>query len=389
MLKLPPLSLYIHVPWCVKKCPYCDFNSHRLTGDIPEDAYVTALLHDFESELANLQGRAINSIFIGGGTPSLLSARAYRALFDGLKSLASVTDDVEITMEANPGTYEHERFQAYRDAGVNRLSVGVQSFQDDKLAALGRIHCGDEARQAIAASGFENINIDLMHGLPGQTPQDALYDLQQAIDLQPAHISWYQLTIEPNTVFYTKTPTLPPDETLWGIQESGQALLAEAGFTQYEISAYSQPGRRSRHNLNYWNFGDYIGIGAGAHGKLTDLSTGQIFRNWKTRMPADYLAADHFSAVEGSLVHGFEAGRRLLEPDELPIEFMMNALRLNEGVALNDYTARTGASLNGIWQPVQLAQQKGLLEPFGTDLKKLRPTATGRLFLNDLLALFA
>ncbi|MGI2027661.1 radical SAM family heme chaperone HemW [Endozoicomonas acroporae] len=383
MLKLPPLSLYIHVPWCVKKCPYCDFNSHRITGDIPEDAYIKALLHDIDNELDSVQGRPIHSIFIGGGTPSLLTANAYQQLFNGLQARVRFSDDIEITMEANPGTYEHDRFQAYLEAGVNRLSLGVQSFQDEKLAALGRIHCADEARQAIAAitsHGFSNINIDLMHGLPGQSPEDALYDLKQAIDLKPAHISWYQLTIEPNTVFYTKTPALPPDDTLWDIQEAGQALLASAGFQQYEISAYSQPGRRSKHNLNYWRFGDYIGIGAGAHGKLTHASTGLIYRNWKTRMPADYLAADSY------ISHAFEAGRRELEADELPIEFMMNVLRLHEGVDAQLYGERTGQTLSGIHQQLKLARQKALLEPSES---RLKPTPTGRLFLNDLLELFA
>ena len=379
---LPPLSLYIHVPWCVKKCPYCDFNSHQMAGELPEKAYVDALLHDFQRELqAAGRERLIHSVFIGGGTPSLLSASAYQRLFAGLQ--AFFADDIEITMEANPGTYEHDRFQAYLDAGVNRLSLGVQSFQDDKLNALGRIHCAQEAQQAIAAitkAGFGNINIDLMHGLPGQSLEDALYDLQQAIDLQPAHISWYQLTIEPNTVFYAKTPVLPPDETLWDIQEAGQALLASAGFVQYEISAYSQPGRRSQHNLNYWQFGDYIGIGAGAHGKLTNADSGQITRNWKTRMPRDYLAAD--VNISGN----FEAGQRVLEPDELPIEFMMNALRLHEGVDARLYSERTGQSLDDISKPLQLARHKGLLDA-RTD--RLKPTPTGRLFLNDLLELFA
>ncbi|WP_257296855.1 radical SAM family heme chaperone HemW [Endozoicomonas sp. YOMI1] len=383
MLKLPPLSLYIHVPWCVKKCPYCDFNSHRITGDIPEDAYIKALLHDMDNELDSVQGRPIHSVFIGGGTPSLLTANAYQKLFNGLQARVSFSDDIEITMEANPGTYEHDRFQAYLEAGVNRLSLGVQSFQDEKLAALGRIHCADEARQAIAAitsHGFSNINIDLMHGLPEQSPEDALYDLKQAIGLKAAHISWYQLTIEPNTVFYAKTPVLPPDDTLWDIQEAGQTLLASAGFQQYEISAYSQPGRRSKHNLNYWQFGDYIGIGAGAHGKLTHASTGEIYRNWKTRMPADYLAADSY------ISHAFEAGRRVLEADELPIEFMMNVLRLHEGVDVQLYGERTGQALSGILQKLKLARQKALLEPLES---RLKPTPTGRLFLNDLLELFA
>ncbi|WP_067515982.1 radical SAM family heme chaperone HemW [Endozoicomonas ascidiicola] len=382
MLTLPPLSLYIHVPWCVKKCPYCDFNSHRLNGDIPEDAYISALLHDFQNELSQVQGRAIHSIFIGGGTPSLLSGKAYQRLFDGLQKHVSFTDDIEITMEANPGTYEHDRFQSYIDAGVNRISLGVQSFQDEKLQKLGRIHSAAEAYQAIKSiieSGFTNINIDLMHGLPNQSLDDALHDLQRAIELKPAHISWYQLTIEPNTVFYSKTPVLPPDDTLWDIQEAGQKLLASAGFEQYEISAYSQADKRSRHNLNYWQFGDYMGIGAGAHGKLTDLSTGQIIRNWKTRMPADYLAASDEQQA-------FETGRRILAVDELPIEFMMNVLRLNHGVEQGLYRARTGENLDSITASLALAQQKGLLEPL--EQGRLQPTPTGRLFLNDLLELF-
>ncbi|WP_299730699.1 radical SAM family heme chaperone HemW [uncultured Endozoicomonas sp.] len=382
MLTLPPLSLYIHVPWCVKKCPYCDFNSHRLNGDIPEDAYISALLHDFQSELPQVQGRAIHSIFIGGGTPSLLSGKAYQRLFDGLQAHVTFTDDIEITMEANPGTYEHDRFQSYIEAGANRISLGVQSFQDEKLQKLGRIHSAAEAYQAIKSiieSGFTNINIDLMHGLPNQSLDDALHDLQRAIDLKPAHISWYQLTIEPNTVFYSKTPVLPPDDTLWDIQEAGQKLLASAGFEQYEISAYSQADKRSRHNLNYWQFGDYMGIGAGAHGKLTDLSTGQIIRNWKTRMPADYLAANDEQKA-------FETGRRTLAVDELPIEFMMNVLRLNHGVEKGLYSARTGDSLDSIKASLALAQQKGLLEPL--EQGRLQPTPTGRLFLNDLLELF-
>lgn len=385
MLKLPPLSLYIHVPWCVKKCPYCDFNSHGISGDIPEDAYIKALLHDFENELSGVYERSISSIFIGGGTPSLLKAGAYQKLFKGLQEQVMLSDEIEITMEVNPGACESHRFQGYLDAGVNRFSLGVQSFQDEKLAAMGRIHCADEARQAIASIAshdFSNINIDLMHGLPGQSLDDAIYDLKQAVDLKPAHISWYQLTIEPNTVFYSKTPALPPDDMLWDIQKVGQALLASAGFRQYEISAYSQPGRQSKHNLNYWQFGDYIGIGAGAHGKLTNASTGRIYRNWKTRMPADYLAADsHIS-------HVFEAGRRTLKVDELPIEFMMNVLRLHEGVDAQLYSERTGQKLSDISQKLKLAQQKELLEPLAL-VNRLKPTPIGRLFLNDLLELFA
>ena len=392
MQTLPPLSLYIHVPWCVKKCPYCDFNSHAQKGDIAEHDYVEALLADFEHDLTTIekngsQQRMLHSIFIGGGTPSLLSAHAYERLFSGLKQRIVFEDDIEITMEANPGTYEHDRFQAYFDAGVNRLSVGVQSFQDDKLSALGRIHCADEAIQAIQSirdSGFDNFNIDLMHGLPDQSPEDALYDLQQAIALQPAHISWYQLTIEPNTLFYSKTPVLPKDETLWAIQEQGQALLAQAGYQHYEISAYSQLQRRSKHNLNYWQFGDYIGIGAGAHSKLS-AANGQIMRYWKTRMPKDYLAAANLINTNNN--NSFEAGRRYIEVNELPIEFMMNVLRLHEGVPAELYSRRCGQPLTTLEPALSLAQQKGLLENV-TQSGRLQPTVTGRLFLNDLLELF-
>ena len=392
MQTLPPLSLYIHVPWCVKKCPYCDFNSHAQKGDIAEHDYVEALLADFEHDLTTIekngsQQRTLHSIFIGGGTPSLLSAHAYERLFSGLKQRIVFEDDIEITMEANPGTYEHDRFQAYFAAGVNRLSVGVQSFQDDKLSALGRIHCADEAIQAIQSirdSGFDNFNIDLMHGLPDQSPEDALYDLQQAIALQPAHISWYQLTIEPNTLFYSKTPVLPKDETLWAIQEQGQALLAQAGYQHYEISAYSQLQRRSKHNLNYWQFGDYIGIGAGAHSKLS-AANGQIMRYWKTRMPKDYLAAANLINTNNN--NSFEAGRRYIEVNELPIEFMMNVLRLHEGVPAELYSRRCGQPLTTLEPALSLAQQKGLLENV-TQSGRLQPTVTGRLFLNDLLELF-
>lgn len=392
MQTLPPLSLYIHVPWCVKKCPYCDFNSHTQKGDIAEHDYVEALLADFEHDLTTIekngsQQRTLHSIFIGGGTPSLLSAHAYERLFSGLKQRIVFEDDIEITMEANPGTYEHDRFQAYFDAGVNRLSVGVQSFQDDKLSALERIHCANEAIQAIQSirdSGFDNFNIDLMHGLPDQSLEDALYDLQQAIALQPAHISWYQLTIEPNTLFYSKTPVLPRDETLWAIQEQGQALLAQAGYQQYEISAYGQPQRRSEHNLNYWQFGDYIGIGAGAHGKLS-AANGQIMRYWKTRIPKDYLAAANLINTNNN--SSFEAGRRYIEVNELPIEFMMNVLRLHEGVPAELYSQRCGQPLTTLEPALSLAQQKGLLENV-TQSGRLQPTVTGRLFLNDLLELF-
>lgn len=376
MLELPPLSLYVHIPWCVKKCPYCDFNSHALSDGIPEEAYVDALLEDFDSEVSSLQGRALHTIFFGGGTPSLMSAKGFDRFLSELEKRIRFSPGIEITMEANPGTYEHDRFKDYRKAGINRLSLGVQSFQDEKLKVLGRIHSSEEARKAIESlrgMGFDNFNIDLMHGLPGQSIQDGLSDLEKAIALEPTHISWYQLTIEPNTVFYSKTPILPEDDTLWSIQEEGWDLLAEAGYQQYEISAYCRPGKQAKHNLNYWQFGDYIGIGAGAHGKITQREMGRIYRNWKTRMPSDYLAMDK----------PFESGSRILGRDDLPIEFMMNVLRLNQGVAHSLFQQRTGMALSDIDVQCQLAIEKGLLEQ-----DRLQPTKQGRLFLNDLLALF-
>ena len=377
MLQLPPLSLYIHIPWCVKKCPYCDFNSHALKGGLPERAYVDALLQDFDRELSAIQGRELHSIFFGGGTPSLMSATGFDRLLKGLQQCIAFAANIEITMEANPGTYEHDRFKRYRDVGINRLSLGVQSFQDEKLKALGRIHCADEAYEAISflrEIGFDNFNIDLMHGLPGQTAADAMSDLQKAIDLSPTHLSWYQLTIEPNTMFYSKTPVLPEDDELWAIQEQGWKLLEKAGFQQYEISAYCKQDRQARHNLNYWQFGDYIGIGAGAHGKITDIKQGVIYRNWKTRMPSAYLDASK----------AFEAGRRVLETSELPIEFMMNGLRLNAGVHEQLFPQRTGMPLAALQEKRVFAVARGLLEQG----ERLQPTHQGRLFLNNLLEMF-
>ena len=380
MLILPPLSLYIHVPWCVRKCPYCDFNSHALkhSDGIPEQAYIDALLADFQEEAGKIQERELHTIFIGGGTPSLLSAEGYQRLLTGIQKHITFSKTIEITLEANPGTYEHGRFQGYFDAGINRLSLGIQSFQNAKLKALGRIHSAEEALTAIdsiRATGFTNFNIDLMHGLPQQSTEDALYDLKTAIALKPAHISWYQLTIEPNTVFYNKTPILPIDDTLWSIQEAGQALLEASGFHQYEISAYSKTNRQAKHNMNYWQFGDYIGIGAGAHGKWTCKAKRTIHRNWKTRMPTDYLAPKK----------PFEAGNRTLKNDELPLEFMMNALRLYHGVPKSAYSRATGLPLSSLEPVIQKACDQDLM----TVGEQLKPSAHGRLFLNDLIALFA
>ena len=375
--ELPPLAAYIHIPWCVRKCPYCDFNSHAAGPSLPEDAYVAALLADLDCDLDQAQGRVLSSIFFGGGTPSLFSAQALGRILEGLEQRIGFADDIEITLEANPGTFEQAKFRDYRSLGINRLSIGVQSFQADKLKALGRIHDGDEAVRAAdmaRAAGFDNFNLDLMHGLPQQSLDDALGDLRTAIAQQPTHLSWYQLTVEPNTEFWNRPPTLPEDETLWDIQEAGQALLAEHGYRQYETSAYAQPGRQARHNLNYWTFGDFLGLGAGAHGKASSPD-GQIRRHWKTRLPKDYLDP----------AKRFRAGDKLLEPDELPFEFLMNVLRLTDGVPSALFTERTGLSTTQLAEGRHEAEARGLLEP---DPQRLVATAKGQLFLNDLLQLF-
>ncbi|AHL77208.1 oxidase [Stutzerimonas stutzeri] len=375
--QLPPLAAYVHIPWCVRKCPYCDFNSHAAGPALPEDAYVAALLADLDGDLDQIQGRALTSIFFGGGTPSLFSAQALGRILDGLQQRVGFTADIEITLEANPGTFEQAKFRDYRNLGINRLSIGVQSFQAAKLKALGRIHDGEEAVRAAdmaRAAGFDNFNLDLMHGLPDQHLDDALSDLRIAIAQQPTHLSWYQLTVEPNTEFWSKPPVLPEDETLWDIQEAGQALLAEHGYGQYETSAYAQPGHQARHNLNYWTFGDFLGLGAGAHGKSTSPD-GQIRRLWKTRLPKDYLDP----------TKRFRAGDKPLDPDELPFEFLMNVLRLNDGVPAVLFTQRTGLSAEQLAKGRREAQARGLLE---SDPQRLVATPKGQLFLNDLLQLF-
>lgn len=375
--ELPPLAAYVHIPWCVRKCPYCDFNSHAAGPTLPEDAYVAALLADLECDLDQVQGRSLTSIFFGGGTPSLFSAVALGRILDGMQQRVSFASDIEITLEANPGTFEQAKFRDYRSLGINRLSIGVQSFQADKLSALGRIHDGDEAVRAAdmaRAAGFDNFNLDLMHGLPGQSLDDALSDLRTAIAQQPTHLSWYQLTVEPNTEFWSKPPSLPEDETLWDIQEAGQALLAEHGYGQYETSAYARPGRQARHNLNYWTFGDFLGLGAGAHGK-TSSAGGVIQRHWKTRLPKDYLDP----------AKRFRAGDKRLEADELPFEFLMNVLRLSDGVPVTLFTQRTGLPLDSLTEARREAEARGLL---ASDPQRLVATPKGQLFLNDLLQLF-
>ncbi|MGP0172974.1 radical SAM family heme chaperone HemW [Pseudomonas sp. NCHU5208] len=375
--ELPPLAAYIHIPWCVRKCPYCDFNSHAAGPTLPEEEYVDALLADLDSDLQHVHGRPLTSIFFGGGTPSLFSDRALGRLLEGIERRIAFADDIEITLEANPGTFEQVKFKGYRSLGINRLSIGVQSFQQAKLKALGRIHDGDEAIRAAdmaRAAGFDNFNLDLMHGLPEQSIEDALFDLRTAISQGPTHLSWYQLTMEPNTVFWSQPPVLPEDDLLWDIQEGGQALLAAEGYAQYEVSAYARPGKQARHNLNYWTFGDFLGIGAGAHAKLS-ATDGRIQRTWKTRLPKDYLDP----------AKAFQAGERLLEADELPFEFLMNVLRLSDGVPIELFTQRTGLPLAQLDKARREGERLGLLQ---ADSSRLVATDKGQLFLNDLLQLF-
>ncbi len=373
-----PLALYIHLPWCVRKCPYCDFNSHELKQDLPENPYVEALLQDLSQDLPHVQGRGLSSIFIGGGTPSLFSPAVIERLLNGVERLIPWVPGIEITMEANPGAVEQGRFVGFRQAGVNRLSIGVQTFNDGHLKRLGRIHDSATAERAIhsaRASGFDNFNIDLMFGLPEQTHEEALSDIARAIQHQPKHLSWYQLTIEPNTVFHHRPPLLPVDEEIWTMQESGQAFLAENGYMQYEISAYSEPDFQCRHNRNYWEFGDYLGIGAGAHAKITDFKTRDVTRLWKTRHPKAYLD----SSVD------FIQGKQVLNKNDLIVEFMLNALRLYESIELKLMSERTGISMGEIDHLLVKAQEKGLLKVADN---KIETTSLGKQHLNELLLIF-
>lgn len=376
MKPLPPLSLYVHIPWCVRKCPYCDFNSHE-SANIPEAEYVAALLGDLEQDQALAQGRKLESIFFGGGTPSLFSAASIGAILSAAEQRLGFGDDIEITLETNPGTAEYHNLRGYKSAGVNRLSFGVQSFDDQQLQRLGRIHSSHEAITAFEQArqaGFSNINLDLMHGLPEQSMAAGLDDLARAIALGPEHISWYQLTIEPNTVFYNRPPALPDDDTLSDIQDAGHALLAEHDFAQYEVSAYSQSGCRSRHNLNYWEFGDYMAIGAGAHGKISH-SDSTIERYWKTRKPADYLQPDK----------AFTAGNQQIPEAKQGLEFMMNGLRLIDGVPRRYFSERTQLSEKVLDAPLDALIAKGLMHEHRS---QLQPTALGLRFLNDVLEHF-
>lgn len=376
---LVPLSLYIHMPWCVRKCPYCDFNSHavpdgKLSLDL-EREYLQALVEDFKTQIDFAQGRAIHSVFIGGGTPSLISAQGYQWLFAQLKALIPFEENCEITLEANPGTVEHDPFAGYLEAGINRLSIGVQSFNSEHLKKLGRIHSNTDAVSAIQLAkeaGFERINVDLMHGLPEQTLAQALLDLKLAVESGATHVSWYQLTIEPNTVFFRTQPVLPQDEVLEDIQEQGEAYLKASGFVNYEVSAWRKE-RPSAHNLNYWQFGDYLAIGAGAHGKITRPDG--VYRFQKTRLPKDYLAkvpAEHLQL-------------KRIDDAELPFEFMMNALRLNEGVDAGLYAERTGLSLDSLDELLASLRARKWM---AADHSRLACTEQGHVFLNSVLEEF-
>ncbi len=375
MANLPPLSLYIHIPWCVQKCPYCDFNSHALKGDVPHDEYVSHLLRDLDSDAPMAQGREIKTIFIGGGTPSLLSSEAMQNLLDGVRARLPLAADAEITMEANPGTVEADRFKGYQRAGVNRISIGVQSFSEPKLKRLGRIHDADEAKRAAnlaSGLGLRSFNLDLMHGLPDQTLEEALDDLRQAIALNPPHLSWYQLTIEPNTLFGSRPPKLPDDDALWDIFEQGDKLLSAAGYQQYETSAYAKPGFQCQHNLNYWRFGDYLGIGCGAHGKIT-FEDGRILRTAKTRHPRGYMEGKYLDRQHD------------VEQADKPFEFFMNRFRLLEAAPRNEFTLYTGLDESVIRPQIDKAiAQDYLVET----TRHWQITEHGKLFLNSLLELF-
>lgn len=375
---LPPLSLYVHLPWCVRKCPYCDFNSHALRGELAEDAYVDALLRDL-AQAATLAGdREVRTIFIGGGTPSLFHPSSIARLLAGIGDRVPLAAAAEITLEANPGTVELDRFRGFREAGVNRLSIGIQSFEEGKLRALGRIHGPEEARraaEAAGAAGFRNLNLDLMYGLPGQTAGQALADIEIALAYGPAHLSAYQLTLEPHTYFHAHPPPLPDDEAVASMHQAIEERLRDAGYRHYEVSAYARHGSKCRHNLNYWEFGDYLGIGAGAHAKIT--GAGGTWRYANARHPAAYMRHAGTDAARAST-------QRLEEPD-LVFEFMLNALRLHAGFAPALFEERTGLPFDRLDRGLETGRRRGLIEP-GTD--RVVPSELGRRFLNDLLLLF-
>lgn len=375
---LPPLSLYIHLPWCVKKCPYCDFNSHQLKASLPEKAYVAALLADFKTHLPFIQNRPIQTIFFGGGTPSLFSGHAIQTILQGIRDQAEILDPCEITLEANPGTVDNDRFEGFREAGINRLSIGIQSLQPDKLIKLGRIHNQASAFSAIQhakAAGFTNFNLDIMYGLPEQTLEDSITDIQLALETKPTHFSWYQLTIEPNTLFHHKPPILPDDELIWAMQNQGMAKIEPYGLKQYEVSAFARFDSACQHNLNYWTFGDYLGIGAGAHSKITLADESKIIRFSQVKHPQTYLSATSFKPL--SII--------TLNDEDITFEFMLNALRLSEGVSYNLFEARSGLSRASLIKTIKKAQDLKLLKQ---DDHHILPTSLGKRFLNDLVGLF-
>ena len=375
-----PLTLYAHMPWCVRKCPYCDFNSHQLKSARPDASYIAALLRDFERELPRIEGRRIDCVFFGGGTPSLFAPEQFARFLAEIRRRADLAGDAEITMEANPGTIERGRFAAYAQAGVNRVSLGAQSFDARMLERLGRIHSAEDTQRAVEelrAARIENFNLDLMYALPEQTVEQALRDVELACALGPTHISYYQLTLEAGTVFYSRPPPLPDEDTAWRIQTEGQKLLAEAGFEQYEVSAYARNGARCRHNLNYWLFGDYVGIGAGAHGKVSVSAPARILRTVKPKQPGDYQAEVNRDGAIGDC--------SAVQVRDLPFEFMLNALRLNEGFSSECFEGRTGLRMSCVQPQLEAAKLRGLLE---VSPQGWQPTDLGRRFLNDLQAAF-
>lgn len=373
-----PLSLYIHIPWCVRKCPYCDFNSHEIKNALPEEAYVMALLEELDSHLHWIQNRSLISIFFGGGTPSLFSPKMITQLLEGIAKKVNLLPQIEITLEANPGTIDQVRFKDFNHAGINRISLGIQSFQNDKLKILGRIHDRDHAIRAISLAqeaGFTNFNLDLMYGLPEQTLEEALLDIETALQFSPPHFSWYQLTIEPNTLFFHQRPSLPHDDMLWEMQMAGQRLIKEFGLEQYEVSAYSLPQKTCLHNHNYWEFGDYLGIGAGAHSKITDSKTGSVVRFSQIKHPRDYLNPTKRLSPNPTSV----------AEKDLIFEFMLNTLRLTQGVSIDLFTARTGIALQKIKPLLTAAKKQKLLL---NDASRIRASELGKRFLNDLVMMF-
>jgi oxygen-independent coproporphyrinogen-3 oxidase len=374
---LPPLSLYIHVPWCVRKCPYCDFNSHEIRGDIPEGAYVDALIADLEHALPLVWGRRVYTVFFGGGTPSVMSANAIERILSAVRARVPLAVDAEVTLEANPGTFEAGKFAAFRAAGVNRLSVGIQSFDERHLKALGRIHDSAQAHRAIeiARSTFDNFNLDLMYALPGLTPEESRADVAKALEYEPPHLSIYHLTIEPNTYFHRYPPQVPDDDTAALMQDAIASMVERAGYAHYETSAYAKPGKRSRHNMNYWTFGDYVGIGAGAHSKIS--LPGRIVRQARYRQPREYMTR----AIEGDAVQTDES----VKGSDIAFEFMMNALRLTNGFPVVLFEQRAGIPLVNVLPALDEAERRGLIE---RDHERVKPTELGQRFLNDLLQIF-